>query len=48
MPNAAKGSEEAKRYLKIFDSNIEDDIIEDEQVEKASLELGDTTDGDPQ
>ena len=48
LPNAAKGSEEAKRYLKIFDSNIEDDIIEDEQDEKASLELGDTTDGDPQ
>lgn len=48
LPNSAKGSEEAKRYLKIFDSNIEDDIIEDEPVEKASLEPGENADGDPQ
>lgn len=51
LPNAIKGTEEAKRYLKIFDSNIEDDIIENENarlVETDSLEAGDTTDGDSQ
>lgn len=51
LPNATKGSEEAKRYLKIFDSNIEDDVIEKENakpVETDPVEAGDTTDGDPQ
>lgn len=51
LPNAIKGTEEAKRYLKIFDSNIEDDIIENQNarlVETNSLEAGDSTDGDSQ
>ena len=51
LPNAIKGSEEAKRYLKIFDNNIEDDIIEKgntKTVEADPVEAGDTTDGDSQ
>ena len=50
LPNAVKGTEAAKRYLKIFDNNIEDDIIEedDKTSEKDTLESGDNTDGDSQ
>lgn len=50
LPNAVKGTEVAKRYLKIFDNNIEDDIIEedDKTSEKDTLESGDNTDGDSQ